>query len=108
MNLLPVETMFKIRDSIVAKTQDINFYGAMSNHLYNRYPHVWKYGEQVAKNDVEVKFDRETRQWKLHHKQGLFKSTSFEKKPSKTMIVFKTLWQISLEVSKGSKHFATI
>lgn len=108
MYLLTLETMFKIRDNIVAKNQNINFHSEMCSYLYDRYPHVWKFGEKVAKSDVEVKFDKETRQWKLHHKQGLFKSTSFDKKPSKTMVVFKTLWQIAQEVSKGNKHFATI
>lgn len=108
MYLLPAETMFKIRDNIIAKKQDVNFHSAMSSHLYDRFPHIWKYGEQVAKNDVEVKFDRETRQWKLRHKQGLFKPTSFDKKPTKTMIILKTLWQISLEVSKGNLHFTLV
>lgn len=108
MYLLPVETMYKIRDSIIAKTQDLNFHYAMSTHLYDKYPHLWKYGEQVAKNDVEVKFDRQTRKWKLKHKNGLFKSASFEKKPTKTLVVLKTLWQIAQEVSRGNKHFSLI
>lgn len=105
MYLLNLDQMFAIRNNIIAKNQSINFYSEMSSYLYDKYPHMWRYVEQVAKSDVEVKFDKEYRQWRAIHKNGLFEPTSFDKKPSKTMITLKVFWQIAKEISKGSRAF---
>lgn len=108
MNLLTLEQMFRIRDNIIARTQNTNFHSAMCSLIYERYPHIWKYAETVAKTQVELKFDRECRQWKIYHKQGLFTPTSFDKKPCKTLLTLKVLWQIAKEVSRGNQHFLTV
>lgn len=108
MYLLNLEQMFKIRDYLIAKTKNANFYNPMCGYMYDKYPHLWKYGEKIAKSDVEVKFDREVRRWKMYHKQGLFKPTSFDKKPSKSLVVLKVLWQVAQEVSQGNQAFKLV
>lgn len=107
MFMFTYERMLQIRDGIIAKTQSTNFESKMVSLFLDKYSHIWKFGEKVAK-EMALAFDRSSRKWVATHNAGELKPIKFAKKPSKYEFVMMVLWAVSKQVSKGNNRFLTI